>query len=117
MWQIRDAKTLLPRQIRHMLVHPTPHKMNCTPPETLVAFQSTPLSSSPVPPPTNYRPVISYTFSGMAGSRSKSCTSRSVDRELIPRGPEEEMTVRRSREEGRPMAALGLLSWGIHCAR
>ncbi|KAE8808864.1 ATP-dependent DNA helicase Q4 [Hordeum vulgare] len=40
----------------------------------------------------------------MAGSGSESFTSRPVDHELIPRGPEEEMTIRlalrRSREAG-----------------
>jgi hypothetical protein len=41
----------------------------------------------------------------MAGSGSESFTSRPVDHELIPRGPEEEMAVRlalhRSRDEAR----------------
>ncbi|EMS47701.1 hypothetical protein TRIUR3_25757 [Triticum urartu] len=52
----------------------------------------------------------------MAGNGSESFTSRFVDPELIPRGPEEEMVVqlalRRTWEE-----ALGLLPSGIHCLR
>ena len=53
--------------------------------------------------------------SGMASSGSESFNSRSVDPELIPRGPEEEMAVRlalhRSRDEARARQRVDSFRW------
>jgi hypothetical protein len=90
-----------PRRTRPMLAHPTPRIFVPirSPDQTLATSLSFPLPSAT---PAHLRRIPA--FSGMAGSVSESFTSRSVDPELIPRGPEEmavRLALRRTQEEAR----------------